>query len=383
MRVRIPNLRRVAVVASALALSGGLAACGGDDNDSTTSASASGGGGGKAMTLKFGYHTGEQTPIGQVWAWWMDEIEKRSDGSIKFDRYWDGTLVKGTDMIEALNDGRVDVTQVMPTLFTQQFPVTAVGELPFETSNSPALSETMREVSNADGPLREEWTKQKLIPLGWAIGSSSALTTKDPVETVADLKGKRIRGNDRQSRVLKAAGANVINMELAEVYGSLQRGLINGVYGVPFGFIGPLKYAEVAKNFTDTGMGAASVNALAVSEKLWGELSDEQKKVIEEVNLEVPAKVGEMDAKFDALSCDVVKDEGGKLFVFSDEEVAKLKAAGYQQVLDEWKKNLSDKGVDADQFHTDYQAKLKAAEGKFPDYRTGVAACAEKLGSGS
>lgn len=379
MRFRIPSRRSVAVVASALALSGGLAACGGDDNDSTTSASASGGGGGKAMTLKFGYHTGEQTPIGQVWAWWMDEIEKRSNGSIKFDRYWDGTLVKGTDMIEALNDGRVDVTQVMPTLFTQQFPVTAVGELPFETSNSPALSETMREVSNADGPLREEWTKQKLIPLGWAIGSSSALTTKDPVETVADLKGKRIRGNDRQSRVLKAAGANVINMELGEVYGSLQRGLINGVYGVPFGFIGPLKYAEVAKNFTDTGMGAASVNALAVSEKLWGELSDDQKKVIEEVNLEVPAKVGEMDAKFDALSCDVVKDEGGKLFVFSDEEVAKLKAAGYQGVLDEWKKNLADKGVDADTFHADYQAKLKAAEGKFPDYRTGVASCKETL----
>lgn len=379
MRFRIPSLGRVAVVAGALALSGGLAACGGDDNDSTTSASA-GSGGGEPKTLKFGYHTGEQTPIGQVWAWWMDEIEKRSDGSIKFDRYWDGTLVKGTDMIEALGDGRVDVTQVMPTLFTQQFPVTAVGELPFETSNSPALSETMREVSNADGPLREEWTKQKLIPLGWAIGSSSALTTKDPVATVADLKGKRIRGNDRQSRVLKAAGANVINMELAEVYGSLQRGLINGVYGVPFGFIGPLKYAEVAKNFTDTGMGAASVNALAVSEKRWNSLSDEQKKVIEEVNLEVPAKVGEMDAKFDALSCDVVKEEGGKLFVFDETEVGKLKAAGYQQVLDEWKKNVSDKGVDVDAFHTDYQAKLKAAEGKFPDYRTGVAACAETLG---
>ncbi|MBF6618936.1 MAG: TRAP transporter substrate-binding protein DctP, partial [Patulibacter sp.] len=273
----------------------------------------------------------------------------------------------------------VDVTQVMPTLFTQQFPVTAVGELPFETSNSPALSETMREVSSAEGPLREEWTAQGLVPLGWAIGSSSALTTKDPIATVADLKGKRIRGNDRQSRVLKAAGANVINMELAEVYGSLQRGLINGVYGVPFGFIGPLKYAEVAKNFTDTGMGAASVNALAVSEKLWGELSDEQKKVIEEVNLEVPAKVGEMDAKFDAESCEVVKQEDGKLFVFSDAEIAKLKAAGYQQVLDEWKKNIADKGVDADTFHTDYQAKLQAAEGKFPDYRTGVASCAETL----
>lgn len=380
MRFRIPTMRRVAVLASALALSGGLAACGGDDDTGTT-ASSSNGGGGETKTLKFGYHTGEQTPIGQVWAWWMDEVEKRSNGSIKFDRFWDGTLVKGTDMIESLNDGRVDVTQVMPTLFTQQFPVTAVGELPFETSNSPALSETMREVSNAEGPLREEWTAQGLVPLGWAIGSSSALTTKDPVQTVADLKGKRIRGNDRQSRVMKAAGANVINMELAEVYGSLQRGLINGVYGVPFGFIGPLKYAEVANNFTDTGMGAASVNALAVSEKLWGELSDEQKKVIEEVNLEVPAKVGEMDEKFDAISCDVVKEEDGKLFVFNDAEVAKLKAAGYQQVLDEWKKNLTDKDVDADTFHTDYQAKLKAAEAKFPDYRTGVASCAEKLGA--
>ncbi len=376
MRVRIPNLRRVAVVASALALSGGLAACGGDD-DSSNSASSSNGGGGETKTLKFGYHTGEQTPIGQIWAWWMDEIEKRSDGSIKFDRYWDGTLVKGTEMIEALNDGRVDVTQVMPTLFTQQFPVTAVGELPFETSNSPALSETMRELAGADGPVREEWAAQKLIPLGWAIGSSSALSTKDPVRSVADLKGKRIRGNDRQSRVLKAAGANVINMELGEVYGSMQRGLINGVYGVPFGFIGPLKYAEVADHFTDTGMGAASVNALAVSEKLWGDLSDEQKQVIEEVNLEVPAKVGEMDAKFDAISCEVVNEDDKGLFVLPEAEVEKLKQAGHAPVLAEWKKNIADKGVDADAFHSDYQSKIEAAEAKFPDYKTGVASCAE------
>lgn len=358
---------RTAAIAGALTLCLSLAACGGGS-----------GADGESRTLTFGYHTAEQSPIGQVWAWWMDEVEKRTDGSLTFETYWDGTLVKGPDIVESLTDGRVDVSQVMPTLYTTTFPVTSVHELPFQSSNSPAVSEAMAEMAaDESGPVAEEFTEKGIRPLAWAIGSSSALGTKEPVENVEDLEGVRIRGNDRSSKVMGAAGASIINMELADVYGSLDRGLIDGVYGVPFGFVGALKYPEVVKNFTDTGMGAASANALSISQETWDSFTDEQRRVIEEVNAEVPAKMGEFDAQFDKASCDAVKEAGAELHVFSDAEAKKLEEAGADKVYDEWRKAATDAGADAEAVLSEYQAFLEEAEGKYPDYRTGVVSCAE------
>jgi len=364
---------RIAAVVGALALSAGLAACGGDSDGNGDSESAD-----ESRTLSFGYHTGEKTPIGQVWAWWMQEVEERSDGSLTFDAYWDGTLVKGPDIVESLTDGRVDVSQVMPTLYTTTFPVTSVHELPFQSSNSPAVSAAMAELaSDEDGPVAGEFAAKGLRPLAWAIGGSSALGTKDPVESVADLEGIRIRGNDRSSKVMGAAGANIINMELADVYGSLDRGLLDGVYGVPFGFVGPLKYPEVVGSFTDTGMGVASANALSMSQELWDSLSDDQRAVIEEVNAEVPGKIAEFDAQFDEISCQAVQDAGVELYVLPEGEVDKLRDAGFDGVLQEWKDAAADTGADADAVLSAYQEAVAAAEGDHPDYKTGVASCLE------
>lgn len=380
---------RLAAIAGIVSLSVSLAACGSTDSDAEagetggdngSTADSGGDNGGDAAeeprTLTFGYHTGEKTPIGQVWAWWMAEIEERTNGSITFDAYWDGTLVKGPEIVEALTDGRVDVAQVMPTLYTTTFPITSVHELPFQSSNSPAVSQAMAQMaSDESGPIFGEFEAKGIRPLAWAIGGSSALGTVKPVATVDDLKGLRIRGNDRSSQVMGAAGANIINMELAEVYGSLDRGLIDGVYGVPFGFVGPLKYPEVVNSFTDTGMGVASANALSIGEDLWDELSDEQRRVIMEVSAEVPAKVGEFDAQFDALSCETVKESGSELHVFSEAEVEKLRAAGADKIYEDWKKAATDAGADAEAVIEAYTEALRAAEPEYPDYKTGVASC--------
>ena len=368
---RTPRRLRTAAVAGVAALATTLAACGGGSGD---------GGDEGTTTLRFGYHTGEQTPIGQVWAWWMDEVEERTGGSIEFEAFWDGTLVKGPDIVESLADGRVDVSQVMPTLYTTTFPVTSVHELPFQSSNSPAVSEAMAQLAGDEaGPVFAEFEDKGIRPLAWAIGGSSALGTSEPIESAADLDGVRIRGNDRSSKVMGAAGANIINMELAEVYGSLQRGLIDGVYGVPFGFVGPLKYPEVVDHFTDTGMGVASANALSISQTLWDSLTDEQRDVIAEVSAEVPGKIAEFDAQFDEQSCEAVKDAGSELHVLPEAEVEKLRDAGFDTVLEEWKGAAEKAGADADAVLSDYQEAVEAAEGEYPDYQTGVASCAETL----
>lgn len=362
--------RRLLTVVPAVLAVALLGACGGSSNGESSS------GGDEAVELRFSYMAGENTSIGQLWTWWLDEVEKRSDGSITFERFWDATLLKSTDTIEGLRDGRADVAQVLPTVYAGRFPLSSVGELPFTSSNAPAVADALRELSSSDTPLREEWTSQGVVPLAWSVGASSALATEEPIRTAADLKGKRIRANDRGGKVLGAVGANLINIELADIYGSMERGLIDGIYGIPFSFAGPLKYPEVADHFTDLGIGVSTVNGLAMSQQTWDRLSPEQQRVIEEVNAEAPAKVGEFEAQFDQASCEAVKEADDELFVLPEAESGKIERAGKDAVVDEWKEAVEKAGAAPDEFYESYLSKVAAAEKTYSDFQTGVQRCA-------
>ena len=328
-------------------------------------------------TLTFSYMAGEATPIGEVWTWWMDEVEDRSGGTLTFDRFWDATLLGATETVEGLADGRADVGQVLPTVYAGKFPLSSVGELPFESSNPAAVSQALGELGREDGsPLAAEWSDKGLVPLAWSIGSSSALATNEPIDTAADLDGMRLRANDRGSKVLAAVGANLINIELAEIYGSMDRGLVDGIYGIPFSFSGPLKYPEVADYFTDLGIGVSTVNALSMSEETWDSLTEEQREVVLEVNAEVPAKIAEVEQTWNELSCDAVKEDGDTAFVLPQAESDKIADAGKEEVDQEWRDQVTDAGADPEAFYSDYRAALDAAEADNPGIETGVAICA-------
>ena len=192
----------------------------------------------------------------------------------------------------------------------------------------------------------------------------------------ADLDGMRLRANDRGSKVLAAVGANLINIELAEIYGSMDRGLVDGIYGIPFSFSGPLKYPEVADYFTDLGIGVSTVNALSMSEETWDSLTEEQREVVLEVNAEVPAKIAEVEQTWNESSCDAVKADGDTAFVLPQAESDKIADAGKEEVDQEWRDQVTDAGADPEAFYSDYRAALDAAEADNPGIETGVAICA-------
>ena len=329
-------------------------------------------------TLTFSYMAGEATPIGEVWTWWMDEVEDRSGGTLTFDRFWDATLLGATETVEGLADGRADVGQVLPTVYAGKFPMSSVGELPFESSNPAAVSQALGELGRENGsPLAAEWSDKGLVPLAWSIGSSSALATNEPIDTAADLDGMRLRANDRGSKVLAAVGANLINIELAEIYGSMDRGLVDGIYGIPFSFSGPLKYPEVADHFTDLGIGISTVNGLAINEETWASLTPEQQEVITEVSSQVPGKIAEIEQRWDESSCEAGREAGDSVHVLSAEESAEIEQAGKADVLESWQREVEDAGGDPDQFYAQYREELEAAEADHPTFQTGVQRCVD------
>ena len=183
--------------------------------------------------------------------------------------------------------------------------------------------------------------------------------------------------DDRGSKVLAAVGANLINIELAEIYGSMDRGLVDGIYGIPFSFSGPLKYPEVADHFTDLGIGISTVNGLAINEETWASLTPEQQEVITEVSSQVPGKIAEIEQRWDESSCEAVREAGDSVHVLSAEESAEIEQAGKADVLESWQREVEDAGGDPDQFYAQYREELEAAEADHPTFQTGVQRCVD------
>jgi hypothetical protein len=95
------------------------------------------------------------------------------------------------------------------------------------------------------------------IPFAGYAGAPYVLMCVDPVTTVEQLKGKRIRASGAALNVLNMAGASVVSASLVEAVSLLQRGGLDCVAGVTE-WLRTFGYGDFAKNVTDFSFGVAS-----------------------------------------------------------------------------------------------------------------------------
>jgi TRAP-type C4-dicarboxylate transport system substrate-binding protein len=115
----------------------------------------------------------------------------------------------------------------------------------------------------------------------WEAGFRS-MTTKDPLMSPDDAKGKKLRTfpNEMMRWTLEAMGFNIQIMPLPEVYLAIQQGAVSGQEN-PVDTIYSNKFYEVAPNVTLTNHVYSPI-PLAISEKTWQKLSPADQKAVSE-----------------------------------------------------------------------------------------------------
>ena len=106
------------------------------------------------------------------------------------------------------------------------------------------------------------------------------MTTREPLSTPADAKGKKLRTfpNEMMRWTLEDIGFSVQIMPLPEVYMAIQQGVVSGQEN-PIDTIYSNKFYEVAPNVTLT-QHVYSPIPLAISEKTWQKLSDADRQAV-------------------------------------------------------------------------------------------------------
>jgi TRAP-type C4-dicarboxylate transport system substrate-binding protein len=233
----------------------------------------------KVIKLTTKFVDDEQTTLSLVKV--IDNINKRSNGSLEVQLFTSGTMPIGKDGMELVANGG-DVILVDGVDFLGDY-------IPdFNAIIGPFLYKSFDEyLAVVRTPLVEDLKSKayekgiKVLSLDWVFGFRSMMTKK-PIKTPADMKGLNLRvpTSPLYTFTLEAMGANPIAMSYPDTYAAIQQGVIDGVEGSIMTYWGTKQYENV-KEYSLTRH-LLGVSTVAIARECWEKLTDEEKKIIQE-----------------------------------------------------------------------------------------------------
>jgi TRAP-type transport system periplasmic protein len=209
------------------------------------------------------------------------EVEKRTDGALKFDIYPNASLMKTLPQFSALRKGALDLS-LYPTSY-------AGGEIAeLNLTFMPAIVTTYRQGFAWKGAdIGQELIKLleskgvKIVTWVWQSGGIAA--RRSPVIRPADVNGVKIRGGSREmDAMFKAAGAAVATMPSNELYIAMQSGVVDAAVTSSTSMIS-FRLEETSRHLTSAGGRSFFFvfEPLLMSKAVFDALSaDEQKAIL-------------------------------------------------------------------------------------------------------
>lgn len=301
----------------------------------------------------------EQSGVQQAIVWFCDEIQKRTNGSLKMDISWGGVLGKSSDAHKIIGGkGVADIGMTLPSQAQWDFPLSATGpSLPFLTEGVQVQSMAFSILANTWSAVQEEYAKWNILPLYFGMSGNYWLTLKwdKPFNSMWDLKGQKIRGIYEHPKIFKKFEIIPVAIGTPETYEALQKGVVIGALQA-FNSIKVYKWDEVTNMVVDWRFaGGQSSVPVCINIDIWKSLSPEQQRVIRDVASETTmyqAKAIEVTEKETA---DYFTKKGYKMVSLPATEVKWIVDNCKKEIWDEWLKIAKERNFPGQQFLDRYQ----------------------------
>ncbi len=200
------------------------------------------------VVVQVGFENSMAEPIGQAFLKWQELVAAKGDGSVKLELFPDSQLGNKNALIDSMLLGEPVVTLADGAFYADY------GVKDFGIVFGPFLFDNWEQCWTLT---ESDWYKQqeaaleakglKLLASNYIYGARHTLTTK-PINTIADMKGMKIRvpSNQIQSIGMDVLGATSTGMSLGDVYQALQTKTIDGAEN-PLSTLYGRKLHEVAK----------------------------------------------------------------------------------------------------------------------------------------
>jgi len=244
-------------------------------------------------------------------------IEEATGGEITAKTFHNGVLGSQPDAIEQLRLGVLDFGEFSLGPFGTSVPEANVVSLPFIFSSIPQMYKLM------DGDVGEAISvgmrARGVEPLAWYdAGARSFYNSVRPINTPADVEGLKIRvmNNDLFVQMVASMDGNATPMAFAEVYQSIQTGVVDGAENNPPSYEST-NHFEVAKYYSLTEH-LIIPECLCMSKKTFDALTPEQQKIVKDAAQASAVMQRELWQAREAASMEVVKAGGTTVNTIAD-----------------------------------------------------------------
>lgn len=272
------------------------------------------------------------------------EVEKRTNGRVKFKWFLAGSLVQWANVKKGLKSGLIDMALCVPIVAIEnEYPVTRMLHLPFMVDSPSHAVLTYYKAFQEIPEMSEEY--KDLKPLGFCSTDILDLHTKgDPPRTLADLKGLRVWcGGKMMISMFELLGASPHHTKIQDVYMSVQRGMVDAVF-FPNAPMRSFKLIEVIRNHT-IGSFSIAIQFYAMNLDKWNSLPKDIQKIFEDMTLSAGCQAGATLTNESNWVIDELKERGDTFYYLPKEEKTIWKKK-LQPLVDEYIEVLNTKGMD-------------------------------------
>jgi len=291
---------------------------------------------------------------------WMDDVSQRTGGKVKFEYYGSEQLGKARDMLDLTLSGVSDISYVAPSYVTEKLPMSSIGELPGEFSDSCTGTRAYWKIARPGGILSKRELEPKGIRLLFTVlGAPYQITAHKTFATPGDLAGFKLRSyGAQQDRAVQLIGGVPIRMAAPSMYESMSRGTLDGLM-LPLASVLSydlqqlVRYATTRENF-----GTVAFNYV-ISEKKFKSLpADIQDALMAagDASVEQACKFIDEDTK---TAVDKLKAAGVSFVNFTPEQDAKVKA-DLLTIAPIWAADLDKRGMPGTEILEAFKSALKS-----------------------
>lgn len=314
----------------------------------------------KPLKLKFYNFFAENAVYAQTVKWWTSELAKRSNGRIAPELYWSASLGPATDALDIVGTNIAQAGIIAAGYTPSKLPLAGGIDNVYQSPSPWVIAKAIEEMYSKNAALRREFQQNSVLFMAQCPLDPSIIVSKDPITSLENLKGVKIRTYGRMGWVFDKLGATPVSIATPEVYTALQRGTIQAAASINWGGILGFKLQEVADYILESLMGPQAFFAIVMNLDFYNSLPDDLKEMVAQLNSEVPEQGTAILAQGTLEVYNQLKKEGKTINVLSAEEAQRWKNLVVPGLFDAWVEEVTKAGVPgAANFLKDYQELLK------------------------
>jgi len=279
---------------------------------------------------------------------WMEKVERESGGRIKFEAY-PAMQLGGTaaQLYDQARDGVADIVWTLPGYTAGRFPRSEVFELPFMMNHAEATSRAYWEYLQTVGA--EDFKDTKVLAAN-VHGAGVFHTRNRAIQSVADLRGMKIRGPSRQTtNMLGYLGAIPVGMPLPAIPDALSKGSIDACV-LPWEVVPSIKVQELTHFHSEFEASAGALYTatfvMTMNRSRYEALPADLRKVIDNNSgLAASAWLGKTQQANDPLGRKTAVDRGNAINVINAAMAQEFKRKA-AMVETEWVADMNQRGLE-------------------------------------